>query len=172
MSDTNINSVFNLQPKSKNNLRILNVNCQKIQSKRAELQTAIQYIKPDVIFCTESWLTGTKPGKNPNPGGIASSEVFPPDYNVFRNDRNQFGGGVFILTHKSLTAEEQPDMVTNCEMNWVKIKMEKRKERIVERNEESGERIELREEKRENNNLNIPVVMSGYPNLKMINYLS
>ena len=107
-------SVFNLPPKS--NLRILNINCQSIQSKRAELQTALQYIQPDLVFGTESWLSSD----------IATSEIFPPEYNVFRKDRNQFGGGVFILTHKSLTVEEQPELTTNCETKWVRIKLQNR----------------------------------------------
>ena len=49
--------------------------------------------------------------------------MFPDGYKVFRNDRSTSGGGVFILTHKSLTAEEQPHLVTDCEMTWVKIKL-------------------------------------------------
>ena len=30
---------------------------------------------------------------------------------------------MFILAHKSLTAEEQPHLVTDCEMTWMKIKL-------------------------------------------------
>ena len=41
----------------------------------------------------ESWL-------NPN---IYSSEVFPPEYNVFRKDRSDGYGGVFIACHNKLT---------------------------------------------------------------------
>jgi hypothetical protein len=50
--------------------------------KRPELLTALQYIKPDIVFGTESWLRGKQPGKPPSGSSIASSEVFPDDYNV------------------------------------------------------------------------------------------
>ena len=109
-------SIFDLPPKS--NLRILNVNCQSIQSKRSELHTMLQYIKPDLVFGTESWLSNS----------IASSEIFPAEYNVFRHDRNQIGGGVFILAHKSLTVEDQPDLSTNCEIKWLRVKLQNRKD--------------------------------------------
>ena len=66
-------------------------------------------------------------GKSTTQNAIGTSELFPEDYNVFRNDRNELGGGVFIMTHKSLTAEEQSDLVTDGEMNWVKIKLQNMK---------------------------------------------
>ena len=112
----NDSSIFDLPQKS--NLRILNINCQSIQSKRSELHTMLQYIKPDIVFGTESWLSKS----------IASSEIFPSEYNVFRQDRNQIGGGVFILTHKSLTVEDQPDLTTNCEIKWIRVKLQNRKD--------------------------------------------
>lgn len=120
------NCPFDLPKKT--NLRILNVNCQSVVNKRAELLTTLQYIKPDIVFGTESWLRGVQPGKPPSTTRIASSEVFPDDYNVFRNDRTTAGGGVFILTHKSLTAEEKPELVSDCETNWVKIKLQDRRD--------------------------------------------
>lgn len=125
-SSKNENSIFEL-PKKKN-LRIMNVNCQRILGKAGEFQNAINYIKPDIVFGTESWLSGVKPGKPPTSDAVKSSEIFPSDYNVFRNDRNSFGGGVFILVHNSLIAEEQPKLVTNCEINWVKVKLQGRRD--------------------------------------------
>ena len=103
---------------------MLNVNCGKILNKISEFHAALQYIKPDIVFGTESWLSGIKPDKNPQPGHIANSEIFPKDFEVFRNDRNSFGGGVFILTHKSLTVEEKPEFCTmKNSKNICKIKM-------------------------------------------------
>lgn len=125
-STSNDSSVFSLPAKS--NLRVLNVNCGKILNKISEFHAALQYIKPDIVFGTESWLSGIKPDKNPQPGHIANSEIFPKDFEVFRNDRNSFGGGVFILTHKSLTVEEKPEFCTNCEIDWVKIKLQNQRD--------------------------------------------
>nr|KAG5694853.1 hypothetical protein BaRGS_028781 [Batillaria attramentaria] len=114
-------SVFDLPKKT--NLRVLNINCQSVAAKKQELATALQYTKPDIVCGTESWLRGIKPGKTPSPDHIKSSEVFPDYYEVHRNDRTTLGGGVFILTHKSLTAVEEPEYVTDCELEWVKVKL-------------------------------------------------
>ena len=128
-TSTDDSSVFSLPKKS--NLRTLNVNCQSLSGKSGEFQAALQYIKPDIVFGTESWLRGHKPGKPPSSDAIKSCEVFPPDYNVFRNDRNSFGGGVFVMTHNSLIVEEQPEFVTNCEIIWVRIKLQGRKDLFI-----------------------------------------
>jgi hypothetical protein len=50
-------------------------------------ETALHYLKPDIICATESWLKGVKPGVNPTIDAIKSCEIFPPNYNVYRNDR-------------------------------------------------------------------------------------
>ena len=126
---TRLSSIFDLPNKS--NLRVLNVNCRSIKQKRSEFLTALEYIKPDIVCGVESWLTGVKPGKPQAPDAIATSEIFPDDYNVYRNDRNSSGGGVFIMTHKSLTVEEKPDLVTECEINWVKLKLQNHKDQFI-----------------------------------------
>ncbi|KAL8573982.1 hypothetical protein ACOMHN_029429 [Nucella lapillus] len=72
-------------------------------------------------------LTGYA-GANPSPDHVKSSEVFPEEYNVFRKDRNCLGGGIFILIHKSLTAVEQPELSTDCEILWAKLKLQNRKD--------------------------------------------
>ena len=54
--------VFDLPKKM--NLRILNVNFQSLKNKRAEFLTALQYTTPDIVFGTETWLRGVKPGKS------------------------------------------------------------------------------------------------------------
>lgn len=35
---------------------------------------------------------------------------------------------MFILAHKSLTVEEQPRFVTDCEINWIKVKLKNSKD--------------------------------------------
>jgi hypothetical protein len=46
------------------NMRIMTVNCRSIKDKRAEFETTLHYLKPDIICATESWLKGVKPGVN------------------------------------------------------------------------------------------------------------
>jgi len=85
---------------------------------RAEFSAMVSYVKPDVIFGTESWLQPA----------ILSSEVFPDDYVAYRRDRGSLGGGVFILVHKNLVSTAQPELDANTEMIWAKIHMQESKD--------------------------------------------
>ena len=102
---------------------IMTVNCRSIKDKRAEFETTLHYLKPDIICATESWLKGVKPGVNLIKDAIKSSEIFPPIYNVYRNDRETLGGGVFIFVEKHITSVEQTSFITDGEIEWVKVRM-------------------------------------------------
>ena len=128
-SHTNVSSLYDVS--AKRNFRIMNVNCRSVRSNNSEFQTALNYIKPDVVFGTESWLRGVKPGKPDSADAIKSSEVFPSHYNAFRNDRSSLGGGVFILVHKDLVALEKTEFVTDCEITWTNLKLKDRKNLMV-----------------------------------------
>jgi hypothetical protein len=65
--------------------------------KGAEFETALLYLKPDIICTTQSWLKGVKPGVDPTKDTLKSSEIFPPNYNVYRNDRGTLGVGVLFV---------------------------------------------------------------------------
>ena len=119
---------YGLNKKQKQNLRIINVNAQSIRGKTSEFATMISYCKPDIVCCTESWLAGKKPGENLTTKAILDSEIFPGGYKSFRNDRGMHGGGVFILVKDDLVCVEQPSLVTDCEIDWVKIHLQGRKE--------------------------------------------
>jgi hypothetical protein len=80
---------------------------------------------------TESWLKGVKPGQNPTKDAIKSSEIFPSDCLHYRSDRGTLGGGIFILVHKSIISIEQPEIITDCEIEWVKIKLQKYKDLFI-----------------------------------------
>ena len=85
-------------------------------------------MKPDIVCATESWLHGIKPNQAPTHDHIKSSEVFPSNYTAYRHDRNSFGGGVFTLVRDNLISSEEKELVTNCEIEWVKIKLPKNKD--------------------------------------------
>jgi len=72
-----------------------------------------------------------KSGKNPIKDAIKSSEIFPSNYLHYRNDRGTLGGGVFILVHKSIISIEQPELATDCEIEWVKIKLQRYKDLFI-----------------------------------------
>jgi hypothetical protein len=126
---SNSSNVFNLP--AKRNLKILTVNCRSIKDKTSEFTAAVNYIKPDIICGTESWLKGEEPGKNPTKDAIKSSKIFPNNYTAYRNDRGTLGGGVFVLVHNDIIAVENPELVTNCELEWVKIQLKDRKELLI-----------------------------------------
>ena len=48
------------------NLRLLTVNCCSVCEHKAEFLAGLDYVKPDLICGTESWLNGIKPGKEPS----------------------------------------------------------------------------------------------------------
>jgi hypothetical protein len=129
-STKNHSNIYLKLPKKKN-LRILTVNCRSIKDKTSEFKAILNYTKPDIVIGTESWLKGIQPGKNPTKDAIKTSEIFPDQYQAFRNDRGTLGGGVFVLVHNSIVATEQPQYVTNCEINWVKIKLQNTKNLLI-----------------------------------------
>ncbi|KAL8612442.1 hypothetical protein ACOMHN_058570 [Nucella lapillus] len=170
-------NVYGLPKKS--NLRILTLNCQRILGKTAELAAALKYLKPDIVCGTESWLHGIKPGANPSPDHVKSSEVFPEEYNVFRKDRNCLGGGIFILIHKSLTAVEQPELSTDCEILWAKLKLQNRKDLNVgcfympHRNKHDMEQLDKSLNLlTQNGKKDCPIVLAGDFNCTHINWIN
>ena len=102
----------------------MTVNCQGIRSKTSEFAATIDYVKPDIVCGVESWLYGFKPGKQPETNSIKNCEVFPPNYLTYRNDRNNIGGGVFILAHDSLVTTEliKESDIDGAELSWAQIK--------------------------------------------------
>jgi hypothetical protein len=118
---------YDIHQKKKKNLRIMALNCCSIKDKKTEFEMVVHYLKPDIICGTESWLKGVKPGKT-SKDAIKSSEIFPENYNVYRNDRGTLGGGVFILVEKPITSIEQVELITEGEMEWVKVKTKNNKD--------------------------------------------
>ena len=66
--------------------------------------------KPDVITGCESKLDAS----------MSSAEGFPPNFIVYRKDRNCHGG-VFIAVRDNIQATHRNDLDSNCEAVWVEI---------------------------------------------------
>ncbi|XP_072043012.1 uncharacterized protein [Amphiura filiformis] len=97
-------------------LKILVVNFQGIRNKTADLSVCIDEKDPDIIIGSETHLNDL----------INSSELFPPNFTVFRKDRD-FGpakGGVLIATKNDLIATHRVDLDSNCEAVWVSIELQ------------------------------------------------
>jgi hypothetical protein len=67
---------------------------------------------PSIIICTETWLNNS----------VYSSEIFPPNYEVIRKDRQDGNGGVLIAVRKDYIFDR---LETDDESNFVKLNLEK-----------------------------------------------
>ena len=77
-------------------LSALVLNCQSLVAKKESFINLLDIHRPDIAFGSESWL---KPS-------IISSEVFPSGYIVYRKDRSDGYGGVFIAHRNTLIFSE------------------------------------------------------------------
>ena len=94
-------------------LRILNINFQSIKLKQCRLSNVLQSVNPDIVFGTETWVDGN----------IKDQEIFPRGYKVFRKDRATSGGGVLIAVKDEFNCEDAPELDSNCELVWAKVKL-------------------------------------------------
>ena len=78
------------------------------------MENLIDSTNPDIVIATETWLDPT----------ITNNQVFPPNYTVWRKDReNSKGGGVLIAVKNRPTylSSDVPELQTTCEIIWIKI---------------------------------------------------
>lgn len=94
------------------------MNVNGARSKAAEMETAVEYVCPDVIIGCESKLSDK----------IKNSEVFPREYqtNIIRKDRNDHGGGVFMAFKDGFSVTEVP-FQTDAEIAWASLQIPKEK---------------------------------------------
>ena len=94
-------------------LNLVVVNCRSIRNKQAEFFELTRNTSADIILGNESWLSEE----------IASSEIFPPNYTVYRKDRgDRLGGGVFIAVRNYLVCQlEDLQSRENAEMIWCSV---------------------------------------------------
>ena len=71
------------------------MNCQNIKNKKPVFNIFIDEHQPEIIIGSESWVSPA----------VHSSELFPANYNVYRKDREDGYGGVFILCIRRLFNE-------------------------------------------------------------------
>ena len=96
--------------KSQRTYKLIVINCRSLQPKKDSFTELIQTQSPHFIASTESWLNPT----------INSSEIFPPNYQIFRKDRSDGYGGVFFACHNTLNCS-QVTITQDCEVVVCKI---------------------------------------------------
>ena len=104
---------------NKSNLNIAIINCQSIIAKKASFHNFLAEHNPDIVAGCESWLTPIK-----------SAEVFPGNLKIYRRDRSDGYGGVFIACRETLITEEVVHEV-NVEVVICHIKLLQHKSLIV-----------------------------------------
>ena len=97
-------------------LKAMVINFGSIKNKASALAVTLENYHPDIVFGTETHLNVS----------INSSEIFPPNYAVFRKDRDigTSGGGVLVAIRSDLIATHRIDLDTDCEIVWVTIKIQ------------------------------------------------
>lgn len=127
----------------RSNVKVLVINFQGIRGKFADIVCCIDLHKPDIIVGTESHIDSS----------VKDSELFPPDYQVIRKDRD-FGpkGGVLIAVKNDLIVTHRIDLDSNCEIVWVSISIQGMKKIIIGafyRSQQFGKSIDYMERLKE-----------------------
>ena len=92
-------------------IRSLVINCNGIASKKAELESVIDYTDPDVLIITETKIDDT----------VHTSEFLPSNFKAFRRDRTRRGGGVLIAVKEQFAANELPLHDVDGQIVWVRV---------------------------------------------------
>ncbi len=100
------------------NLKFLTINFQSVKSKIAEFHAVVHEQQPDIIFATETWLSGD----------VLNSEIMPQGYVSIRRDRpGDSHGGVMIVYRKDLPITRCPELEDSCESMWCKLTIKGRR---------------------------------------------
>ena len=107
-------------------LKTMVVNFGSIRGKVADLAVTLENYHPDIIIGTETHLNSS----------INSSELFPPDFSVYRKDRTPgpsgiSKGGVLVAIRNDLVGTHRIDLDTDCEIVWVTVKIQGSKDVTV-----------------------------------------
>ena len=75
--------------------KIVNLNLQSINNKKAEVLLMLERDNPDIVVGTETWL---KPE-------VSNAEIFPSCYTIYRKDRADGYGGVILAVKTDFVSE-------------------------------------------------------------------
>ena len=101
-------------------MKLAIINCRSIVNKCTELEALLHVQNVDLLIGTESYLDET----------VLSSEVFPSQYTVYRQDRNRHGGGVFILVRSDIPSS-LIHVSKSIEQIWVHIQKQHKQSIIL-----------------------------------------
>ena len=105
---------YNATPSRYCDLTVMSVNCNSLvsHSKQAQLLQLIDSHSPDIICGCESKLSPT----------LVTAEIFPTnDYAIYRKDKSEGEGGVFIAVKHNIGSVEEISLDSNCQIIWCSI---------------------------------------------------
>ncbi|XP_076461755.1 uncharacterized protein LOC143294209 [Babylonia areolata] len=88
-----------------------------LTGKKPNSLNLLDSVHPDTVISTETWL-------DPATG---DSEIFPDTYKLYCKDRNRSRGGVLIAVHTSIDSYEVNELQVDCELIWVRLKIQGRR---------------------------------------------
>ena len=87
-------------------------NARSIVNKKLDLFAKLSVSTPGIVMITETYLDST----------IATSEIFPSNYTVYRLDRNRHGGGVLIAVLEAFNSFACPQFTRpDIELLWIQL---------------------------------------------------
>ena len=91
------------------------MNARSIVNKTSDLLALLDSRSLDLIAITETFI-------GPD---IPSSEIFPPEYHVFRKDCSRHGGGVLLAVCSFISTVHRADLESNCipELLWADLSL-------------------------------------------------
>jgi hypothetical protein len=97
-----------LQPRNHqtDGLKIITLNFQSLKNKTIKFREIVESEAPDIIFGSESWLTSEH----------STAEYFPSNLTVYRRDREDGYGGVFIAHSCTINSTRETELETDCEL--------------------------------------------------------
>ena len=94
-------------------LKFISLNINSIRGKKWDLLASLDVRNPHIVAIQETKIDSS----------IATSELFPETcpYNIYRKDRNLYGGGVMLLIHKDIPHMVLSELENDLESVWVKV---------------------------------------------------
>ena len=98
------------------------MNCRSVKEITQNLRQPLNISNRTLIVELSHGYVANKTGKPYNKTQYKTLNFFPDNYTVFRNDRSSRSGGVFVTIQSNITAVKCVDFVTECEIDFAKLR--------------------------------------------------
>ena len=95
-------------------LKVISINLNGIRSKTRTFHEMLLSENPDIVLCQETRVDAT----------VASPEIYPPGYTVYRRDRDMHGGGVSVLVRESFKSCQGVEFENDSELSWALLTLQ------------------------------------------------